>query len=98
MGSDEGRFLLTVLVYFIYGSSLVISILFTFFVEQYVKVEEILSFNLGQSSASANLGRTQNLFDLWMINHNKLVGPIMIILSLANIKLCVYLTKVIFTA
>ncbi len=96
MGSVEGKVLLTVLVYFVYGSTLLISVLFTFFVELYVKIEEILSFNLGQS-ASANLGRSQNLFDLWMINHNRLVGPIMIALSLFNIKFCVYVTKVIFT-
>ncbi|MCX5696821.1 MAG: hypothetical protein NTU54_02420 [Candidatus Omnitrophica bacterium] len=96
MGSAEGRVLLTVLVYFVYGSTLIISVLFTFFVELYVKIEEVLSFNFTQSN-SANLGNTQPLFDLWMINHNRLVGPIMIVLSLYNIKFCVYLTKAIFT-
>jgi hypothetical protein len=97
MGTTEGRALLVILVYFIYGATLIMSVLFTFFIELYIKIEEILNFSFGQTS-SASLGKGQNLFDLWMFNHNKLVGPILIALSVINIKFCIYLTKVIFTA
>jgi flagellar biosynthesis protein FlhB len=95
MGTIEGKVLLTVIVYFIYGATLAVTIIFTFFQDLYLKIEEILSFNLGQS-ASASLGKNLHLFDLWMINHNKIVGPVMIVLSALNMKFCLYLTKMIF--
>jgi hypothetical protein len=97
MGSVEGKVLLTVLVYFLYGATFVISVLFTFFLDLYLRIEEILSFNLTQS-ASANLGKTAHLFDLWMVNHNKLIGPLLIVLSAYNMKFCIYLTKLIFSS
>jgi hypothetical protein len=75
---------LSVLVLLIYGLCCVMTILFTFFPEQYRRTEEILSLSFFPNTAVNPLDINVNLVDSWAKQHNKGVGVVLSVFSVFN--------------
>jgi hypothetical protein len=86
---------LNFLVIFIYGAICIISIIFTFFIDTYHKVDETLNLKIISGRALTPLEENINLIDNWLIEHHKIVGPILICLSLFDMKLFLGIIKLI---
>jgi ABC-type sulfate transport system permease subunit len=78
---------ISALVFFIYGTICFVSILFTFHIEKYHKMEEALNVDLITTRILTPLEMNIDVIDSWLIDNRKIVGPILIFLSLIDIKL-----------
>lgn len=88
MEFDVFNLLLTFLIFFIYGSICIVSVIFTFSLETYCKIEARLNLDVFSTPVILNpLERNINWVDVWMLEHNKIIGPILTILSLVDLKL-----------
>jgi hypothetical protein len=79
--------LLSAVIFFVYGSICVISAMFTFFIESYHKLDEKLNINMLSSKILTPLDADIDILDVWMFEHNKVVGPLLILLCLVDMKL-----------
>lgn len=79
--------LLSAVVFFIYGSICVVSTIFTFFIESYHKLDERLKMNVLSLKILTPLDSDIDIVDTWLFEHNKVVGPLLILLCLVDMKL-----------
>ena len=80
--------LLNYIVFFTYGVACMLSIIFTFYLESYRKISEKLSSDIFQGPTIVGmLERDIDWLDNWLVKHNKMVGPILILLSIVDLKL-----------
>lgn len=84
---DSITILLKVFAFLIYGAICIISIMFTFFIEQYRKLDEIFNLDIINTKILTPLEINIDIIDAWLIGHNRIVGPILIFLSLLDMKL-----------
>jgi hypothetical protein len=75
------------IVLFIYGIIFIISIIFTFFIDAYNRLEGILNLEFGSAKIVNPLSKNIDFVNNWLIANNKIVGPVLILLSLADIFL-----------
>jgi hypothetical protein len=80
--------LLNYTVFFTYGAACMLSIIFTFSLESYRKISEKLNLDVFQGPTIVGiLERDIDWLDNWLVRHNKIVGPLLILLSIVDLKL-----------
>jgi hypothetical protein len=79
-------FLSTVAV-LVYGGICIIAAIFTLSIETYSKIEDKINFGIFSNSLVTVLDTNINFFDLWLTRNNKIIGPILVLLSLLDLKL-----------
>jgi hypothetical protein len=73
--------------FFIYGSICVIAIIFTFLLDTCNKIDETFKMDILSTRILTPLGIIVDWFDNWVKSYNKIFGPILILLSLVDLKL-----------
>ena len=86
-GPDIFNLLLSAWLFLIYSTVCIISIIFTFSLEIYLRIEEKLNFYIFSDYILTPLDRSIDWFDFWLIKYNKITGTILILLSLIDLKL-----------
>lgn len=84
---DSFTLSLIVIVVSIYGIICLILLLFTFCLGFYQKIETALNSVVYSYDIGNPLGISVNSMDKWLVENNTTVGPILITLSLLDIKL-----------
>jgi len=84
---DPLNLLFSFLVFLIYASVCGIAIIFTFFPDIYVKIDEKLNLDVVTARVLTPLELNIDWFDDWLMTHNKIIGPILILLSMVDLKL-----------
>ena len=87
MGVDAFDLLLSLIAFCIYGSICIISIVFTFSLDTYVKIHDVFNFNIFSSPILSPIERSIDWFDVWAMRNNVILGPILIALSIIDLKL-----------
>ena len=86
--------LLNCVVFFTYGAICIISIIFTFSLDTYSKINEKLNWEMFSSRTVIDfLEKNIDWLDNWFMSNNKKVGPILIFLSLVDLKLWLDIIK-----
>lgn len=80
------KLFLCLLVFSVYGPICIVTIIFTFSLETYVKIHTALDFNVISTPIINPLERGIDWFDNWAISHHKIIGPILIVLSITDLK------------
>ncbi len=82
--------LLSAWVFFIYGSICIVSVIFTFFLDTYFKIDgKLNSVVVDFPFFVTILDRIYiDWVDIWMTQHNKIIGLILIWLSLVDMQSC----------
>lgn len=79
--------LVSLILFVIYSIIMVITVIFTFFLNSYKNMDEKLKIELIPSYTLTPIEQNINTIDEWLIRHNKLVGPILMALCALDIKL-----------
>ncbi|MBM3245560.1 MAG: hypothetical protein FJZ15_07215 [Candidatus Omnitrophica bacterium] len=88
MGIDPVNIALSAIVFFIYGSICILSLIFMFSIDAYRKIEGRADFTiLSTPEANPILQRRIDIIDLWLIRNHTLVGLILVVLSIIDLKL-----------
>jgi hypothetical protein len=87
MGIDTFELLLSAIAFFVYGSICMISLFFTFSPDAYMKLHDTLNFYVFSTPILSPIERSIDWFDVWAMRNNVIVGPILITLSLVDLKL-----------
>jgi hypothetical protein len=75
-------------VYLIYGSICIVALIFTFSLETYYKIDEIFNLELYLNRfMNPLLDRNVGYLEAWLAKYHKIVGPILTVLSLLDLKL-----------
>jgi len=82
--------LFSAIIFLIYSAICIISVIFTFSLDTYLKINEKLNMEIIPGSIAV-FETGINWLDTWLVNHHKIVGPILILLSLFDIKLTFYI-------
>ncbi len=75
------------IIFFVYGSIAMISLMFAFSLEEYQKLDDKLCSELFSLPVVTILDRSFEWIDLWMARHNKIVGIFLAMLSIVDMKL-----------
>lgn len=78
---------LMVIVVSIYVAICVLTVIFTFFLDLYLKLNDRLNLDLFRNNILNPLDMDIDFIENWLIKRHKIVGPFLIILSLVDIKL-----------
>lgn len=85
LGTDPFVFLLKSLVLFIYGLIFAFSVIFTLSIESYRRLDEYLGMNfLTSRIINPIIESNINFLDEWLIKHHKIIGPLLILLSIID--------------
>ncbi|MGE5197668.1 MAG: hypothetical protein ACM3IL_04115 [Deltaproteobacteria bacterium] len=84
---DTFNLLLSAIVFLIYGTICIISIIFTFFLDLYHKIDQALNISVIKARVLSPIERNITFIDDWLIDHNSIVGPFLVLLSLIDLKL-----------
>jgi len=84
LSPDSLIFLAKYFVLFIYGAALIISIIFTFFINTFNRLNEILNVSFVSTKTLNPLESNVDFLNEWLIARNKVIGPILILLSLLD--------------
>jgi hypothetical protein len=84
---DTFVFLYKFTVAAIYGSICILSLVFTFDLDAYLRINELLNLEFLSHQIINPLATRITTIDDWLISHNIMVGPILTLLSLADIVL-----------
>ena len=83
---DGFSFMLSSLVFIIYGSICIIAIIFTFFLDSYLKIHDALNFNVFYTPVLNPIERSIDWFDAWAMKNHGVVGPFLIVLSIFDLR------------
>ena len=86
MWFDEFNVFLSVVLFLNYSIICIISLIFTFSLRTYLKIDEQLNFDIFSSPTINPLDRNIDRFNDWLIANNKIVGPVLIYLSIISLK------------
>jgi len=86
MWFDELDVLLSVALFLNYSIICIISLILTFSLKTYLKIDEKLNFDIFSSPTVNPLDRNIDWFNNWLIANNKIVGPVLIYLSIISLK------------
>lgn len=84
---DVMGLLLSLIVFCIYGSICLIALVFTFSLDTYIKIHDALNFNLFSSPILSPIEKSIDWFDTWAMKNNIILGPVLIVLSLIDLRL-----------
>lgn len=87
MEFDFVKLTFNAIVIFIYGSICLLSIIFTFFIETYRKIDEKLKWEIFSIRIINPLEQNINVIDELFMRNNKILGAILILLSLVDLQL-----------
>jgi len=87
MGPDIFNLLLSGWIFFIYSAICVISIIFTFSLQIYTRIEEKLNIYILSNPILTPLDRSIDWFNILLKRHNRRAGIIFTVLSLMDLKL-----------
>ena len=87
MGLDIFNLLLSGWLFLVYSTICIISIIFTFSLEIYLRIEEKLNFYIFSDRIFTPLDRDIDWVNVWLVKYNKITGTILILLSLVDLKL-----------
>ncbi|HTZ11370.1 MAG TPA: hypothetical protein VMD04_03195 [Candidatus Margulisiibacteriota bacterium] len=79
-------FLLSAIVFFVYSAICLISLIFTFSVDTYNSIDEKLKLEVFPSPLITPLDKSINIVDNWVLENNKIIGPLLAVLSLVDMK------------
>ena len=86
LGIDWFDLFLRASVLFIYGGIIIVSTIFTFSLESYRSLDELLRMRFfTQRIISPIIESDINTLDDWLIAHNRLIGPCLIMVSFIDI-------------
>ena len=87
-GPDIFNLLLSGWIFIIYSTVCIISIIFTFSLEIYLRIEERLNcYIIFSNPILTPLDRSIDWVNVWLMKYNKITGTILIVLSLVDLKL-----------
>jgi hypothetical protein len=84
---DPFTLLLSAVVFLVYLTVCLVAVLFTFFLDIYLGIDERLNLDLLASRILTPLEINIQAMDDWLKSHNRTVGPLLIILSVIDMKL-----------
>ncbi|MDD5565591.1 MAG: hypothetical protein PHG31_01690 [Candidatus Omnitrophica bacterium] len=87
IGDNTLVFLLNWFVFLLYSSICIISLIFTFSIKTYQRIDDYLSSELISLPMLTALDKSIEALDLWFMSHNRIVGPILVLLSVVDLKL-----------
>lgn len=87
MGFDTFNLLLSFTVFIVYAAVCGIAILFTFFLDIYLKIDEKLKLEVLTARVLTPLEANIQGLDGWLMGHHRIVGPLLIVLSMVDLKL-----------
>lgn len=90
MGFDGLDLLLSAAVFLIYSTACIICFIFTFSLDIYNKINDRLNTEIFLIEIINPLGRSIDWFDVWAMSNHKIVGPILMLLSLVDLRLGFY--------
>ncbi len=88
MGTDIFNLLLSGWLFLIYCTICIISIVFTFSLQTYLRIEEKLNFCIFANRILSPLDRDIEFINAWLMKYNKITGTVLILLSCLDMKLC----------
>lgn len=94
MNIDGVLLLLSIAVFAVYGFIFIMAIFFTFFLETYIKIEDMFKLHVVSSRIITPLEIDIDWFNHWALKHNKIVGVFLIALSLIDITMFLYMLPV----
>ena len=80
-------FLLRATVFFVYGTICLVSLIFTFSIETYNSIDEQLKLDILPNPITTPLDKSINIVDNWILENNRIFGPLLTVLSLIDMKL-----------
>ncbi len=84
---DPFNLMVSFLVFMIYAAVCGVATLFTFFMDAYIRLDEKLRLEVFRARALNPLEENIQGVDNWLMNHHKIVGPLLIVLSITDLKL-----------
>ncbi|MBI4981209.1 hypothetical protein HZC30_06685 [Candidatus Woesearchaeota archaeon] len=87
LGVDTFNVLITLFTLLIYGCISIISLIFTFDLETYCAIDEVLNLRYFSNKPLNALEQNINIVDNWLKDNNKIVGPFLMLISLIDIRL-----------
>jgi len=87
MGLDSFYILFSSIIFLVYGTICIVCIIFTFFLDLYLKLDEKLNLNVISNKILTPLDINIDKIDAWLIERNRIVGPLLMLLSLVDMKL-----------
>jgi hypothetical protein len=87
MPNDTLTFSLNWLIFLVYSVIFIISLIFTFSLETYRKIDEKLSSDLVTLPVISVFDKDIEWIDFWLMSHNKIAGPILAVLAVTDLKL-----------
>jgi len=87
MGMSSFNFILSATILCLYGTIFVISLIFTLWPEAYRAIDAAVQVNLITPRTLTPLERNIYLLDDWLMRNHKLVGPLLTLLSVIDLKL-----------
>jgi hypothetical protein len=74
-------------IFLLYGSICSVGLIFTFALNLYHKIDNLLDLNIVRPKTLTPLEKNVYRIDDWLIAHNKIVGPLLTLLGLIDLKL-----------
>jgi hypothetical protein len=71
----------------VYGSACIIAGIFTVSIDTYSKIDEKINFEIFSNPFVSVLDTNISYFDSWLTSNNKIIGPILALFSLLDLKL-----------
>jgi len=71
----------------IYGSACLISLVFTLSLKTYLKIDETMNLDIFSSPVVNPLDINFDWFDIWLKDHNKIIGTILTFFSILILKI-----------
>jgi len=85
MEADLFIILCKFIVLFIYGAICILSIIFTFAIKAYIRLEDLLNLEFFSQGTMNPLKMNVNLINDWLVAHHKIIGPVLILVSFLDI-------------
>ncbi len=79
--------IISAIIFAMYGISCIVSLIFTFSLDTYRKIDETLNISVIQARALTAIERNSYVIDDWLMANNRTAGPLLIALSLIDLKL-----------
>lgn len=97
MGGSDLLFIILCksIIFFIYGGVVIISVIFTLSVDTYIRINDLLNIMFSSQKTISPIEEDIDIIDDWLITHNKIIGPILALLSLLDIVILFRITDLL---
>jgi hypothetical protein len=80
----------------VYGSICLLSLIFTFSLDTYLRIEEKLGYEIFSTPLLTSLEADIDWLDIWLKERHRAVGGILMVLSFCDVLLAFTLDKIIY--